>query len=71
MFLLTFLAITTRLTFYAQYFSRYEEVDAWIGIFRNKLQSAGIEDNTLVIFTSDHVSSINFWVEQSIYIVAY
>lgn len=31
-----------------------EEVDAWLGIYFNKLKNQGIDDNTLVIFTSDH-----------------
>jgi len=38
----------------ATYYAMVEEVDAWLGLFFNKLKIKGIEDNTLVIFTSDH-----------------
>lgn len=31
-----------------------QEVDAWVGQLVNQLEAAGIDDNTLVIYTSDH-----------------
>jgi len=38
----------------AAYFAMIEEVDIWIGRLLGSLENAGVRDNTLVIFTSDH-----------------
>jgi len=38
----------------ANYYGLITEIDEWIGLFMNKLESLGIDDKTLVIFTSDH-----------------
>jgi len=31
-----------------------EEVDHWVGLMMDQLAEAGLEDNTLIVFTSDH-----------------
>ena len=38
----------------ANYYGLITEVDEWIGLFMDKLDSLGISNETLVIFTSDH-----------------
>jgi len=36
------------------YYAMIEEVDTWLGLFMEKLERTGADENTLFIFTSDH-----------------
>jgi len=38
----------------AAYYGMISEIDVWVGTYLDKLEAAGVDDNTLIIFTSDH-----------------
>jgi len=38
----------------ADYYALVTEIDVWVGKIMDKLSELGLDDNTLVIFTSDH-----------------
>ncbi len=38
----------------SNYYGMVKEIDDWVGRILNKLGQLGLEDNTLVVFTSDH-----------------
>jgi len=47
-----FNAPTTELT--AIYYGMIAEIDKWIGDIAARLKDAGLHENTMIVFTSDH-----------------
>jgi len=38
----------------ATYYALIEEIDHWVGRLLNKLKAAGLDSNTMIVYTSDH-----------------